>query len=356
MYFLSAIFRHITAPEKGGLLSHLESLRRTLFAMAAVFAAAFVLCFCFTPQLMELLRRPADAVQEAALAEVLPPDVSPSAWEQALGLARARTALPESERPAFDQAAAKGEDAHILQTAELIPLLRAAATLPGGEARDAYLAALPAAEQERVRALLPGAARLLPPADSRPLQLMGVFRPAESFLLSVNTAFFAALVFSFPALLFLLLRFILPGLHPQERRLLRRALFLGTLLFLAGCSFAYFAVLPRLLRFFFAYSAELGIANDWRIGYYLGFAAKLVLLFGAVWELPVLLLPLIRLGILTPARMRRGRAYALLGCLFLALLLAPAPDPGTMLLLALPLYALYELTLFLASRGEKSVS
>lgn len=355
MYVLSAIFRHLSDSDKGGLLSHLESLRRTIFGMAAVFAAAFVVCFCFTPQLMELLRRPADAVREASLAEVLPPDITPAAWEQALQLAQARAALPEDARPDFDRAAAKNEDASAWQTANLIPLLRAAAALPEGEARAAYLAAIPESEQKRVLLLLPGATQLLPSPDSRPLQLMGVFRPAESFLISVNTAFFAALVLSFPALLFLLLRFILPGLHPQERRLLRRALILGTLLFLAGCSFAYFAVLPRLLRFFFAYSAELGIANDWRISYYLSFAAKLVLLFGAVWELPVLLFPLIRLGILTPERMRSGRAYALLGCLFLALLLAPAPDPGTMLLLALPLYALYELTLFLASRRKESV-
>lgn len=353
MFLLRAILRTRAADADGGLLSHLEALRGTLLRMAAVFAAAFVLCFCFTPQLLELLRRPAEAVRAQAMAELLPPELSPAQWERALQLAETRAALPDAARSAFDRAAESTEAPGVQRTALLIPLLRAAAALPDGPARVTFLGSCGDSDCDALLALLPAAPQLLAQADKRPLQLMGVFRPAESFLISVNTAFFAALVLSFPALLFLLLRFILPGLHPQERRLLRRALFIGTLLFLLGSSFAYVAVLPRLLRFFFAYSAELGIANDWRIGYYLAFAAKLVLLFGAVWELPVLLLPLIRLGILTPVLMRRGRAYALIGSLFLALLLAPAPDPGTMLLLALPLYALYELTLLLASRTEK---
>lgn len=353
MFLLRAILRTRAADADGGLLSHLEALRGTLFRMAAVFAAAFVLCFCFTPQLLELLRHPAEAVRAQAMAELLPPELSPAQWERALQLAETRAALPDAARAAFDRAAESTEAPAVRRTAQLIPLLRAAAALPDGPARAAFLASCGDCDRDALLALLPAAPQLLAQADKRPLQLMGVFRPAESFLISVNTAFFAALALSFPALLFLLLRFILPGLHPQERRMLRRALFIGTLLFLLGSSFAYFAVLPRLLRFFFAYSAELGIANDWRIGYYLAFAAKLVLLFGAVWELPVILLPLIRLGILTPELMRRGRAYALIGSLFLALLLAPAPDPGSMLLLALPLYALYELTLLLASRTEK---
>lgn len=344
MLLLRAISRLLRPDAPQGLVGHLEALRRTLLAIMAVLAAAFVLCFCFVPQLTDFLRRPVEQVQQRYEAEHLPHGIVPADWRAAKRWAALRPALS----PAAQQTAEASLPSAVRELAEAVPPLQAVQLLPQEQRRTALSAS---AENAPARALLlalyDAGAVLTPAADT---QLMGVFRPAESFLLAVNLALVAALVLSFPALLFLLLRFILPGLHPQERRVLKQALLWGTLLFLGGCAFAYAAVLPRVLGFFLRYAQELGIENDWRIGYYLSFAAKLILLFGAVFELPVLLLPLIRLGILRYEFMRRTRAYAFLGCLGLALLLAPAPDPGTMLLLALPLYALYELCIVFARR------
>lgn len=344
MLLLRAISRLLRTDAPQGLVGHLEALRRTLLAMMAVLAAAFVLCFCCVPQLTDFLRRPVEQVQQQVEAEHLPAGIAVADWQAAKQWAALRPALS----PAARQAAESALPGTVRTLADAVPPLQAVQLLPPGQ-RRATLAA--ATEQEEARttllALYDAGALLTPAPDT---QLMGVFRPAESFLLAVNLAFVAALVLSFPALLFLLLRFILPGLHPQERRVLKQALLWGSLLFLGGCAFAYAAVLPRVLAFFLRYAQELGIENDWRIGYYLGFAAKLILLFGAVFELPVILLPLIRLGVLRYELMRRTRAYAFLACLGLALLLAPAPDPGTMLLLALPLYALYELCILFARR------
>lgn len=346
MLLLRAISRMLRTDAPHGLVGHLEALRRTLLAMLAVLAAAFVLCFCCVPQLTDFLRRPAEQVQLRYEAEHLPESIAVADWQAARRWAALRPALS----PAARRAAETSLPATVRELAEAVPPLQAAQLLPQ-EQRRATLAA--SAEDEHARDLLLNlydAGAVLTSAPDT--QLMGVFRPAESFLLAVNLAFVAALVLSFPVLLFLLLRFILPGLHPQERRVLKQAMLWGTLLFLGGCAFAYAAVLPRVLGFFLRYAQELGIENDWRIGYYLSFAAKLILLFGAVFELPVILMPLIRLGVLRYELMRRTRAYAFLGCLGLALLLAPAPDPGTMLLLALPLYALYELCILFASHME----
>ena len=173
-------------------------------------------------------------------------------------------------------------------------------------------------------------------------------------MLSVQLAFFGGVILVSPLLLYFLLQFIMPGLLQHERRLLRRCLVWGVGLFLLGCSFAYFAVLPRVLGFFYDYSAQLGISNDWRISYYLSFSVKLILVFGLIFELPVVLWPLMKLGILTRSRMRRLRPYMLVGSFGAALLLAPAPDPGTMLLMALPLYLLYELCILLAPQDRVS--
>ena len=172
-------------------------------------------------------------------------------------------------------------------------------------------------------------------------------------MLSLQLAFFGGLVVAGPLLLYFLLQFVLPGLLEHEKRIILRSLVWGVGLFVLGCLFSYYAVLPRVLAFFFEYSWNLGIENDWRIGYYISFASKLIFVFGLIFELPVVMVPLIKLGILTYARMRALRPYALVGSFAAALFLAPAPDPGTMLLMALPLYALYELCVLVALREAK---
>lgn len=350
MFLLRAISRLSQAAPPSGLAEHLEALRRTLITMAAVLLATCLLCFSLAPQLMELLRRPAEQVWLRHERAHLPVGISAADWQQGKRLAALRPALSPAAQNAVEQELSPAVPA----LADTVPPLQAAALLPESARRAALAAAVPPERKELVLGLYDAGAELQTgPAAGAP-QLMGVFRPAEGFLIAVNLSFFAGLLLALPALLHLLMRFIRPGLHPRERALLRRAVLWGTLLFLGGAAFAYAAVLPRVLAFFFDYARELGIQNDWRIGYYLGFAIKLVLLFGLVFELPVLLLPLIRLRVLTYEFMRRTRGYAFVLCLGLALLLAPAPDPGTMLLLALPLYALYEFCILLARREQRS--
>lgn len=344
MFLLHTIARLRDRALPQGMIGHLESLRRTLIAMMLVSAVAFGICFCYTPRLMELLQIPVAQVWREHEAAHLPCDIAVQDWERAKEFAARQALLSPQAKSLLQERLSPSA----IKLAQVVPMLQALQLLPAEDRRAALLAATSGTQRELALRLYDAGALLHTGQTGDSVRLMGVFRPAEAFLIAINISMIAGLILSFPILLCLLLRFILPGLHPHERVLLRRALFVGTLLFLGGCAFAYVGVLPRVLRFFFSYAQELGIENDWRIGYYLSFTAKLVLLFGAVFELPVILFPLIRLGLLHYDLMKRTRGYAFLLCLALALLLAPAPDPGTMLLLALPLYALYELCILFA--------
>ena len=338
------------------LLDHLEELRRTLLRMAAALLLAMLLCFFLTPWLMRLLSLPVEQVRMQQEADALPAAVSVQEWIEAKRLAEVLAALDEEAR----QLLTEQMPARRTMLARCVPLLRAAAELPEGQRRGFLAAATAAPGQEALRdtllALHDSGALLRPAPGQDHVRLMGAFQPAEGFMLSLHLAFFGGLVLSFPVQLRLLLHFIIPGLRAGERRLLYRCVAWGCLLFAGGCAFAYLVVLPRVLSFFYGYTASMGIENEWRIGYYLSFAAKLVFMFGAVFELPVLVIPLIRLGILRYEMMRRTRAAALIACFAAALLLAPAPDPGTMILMALPMYLLYELCILFARRHARRVS
>lgn len=327
------------------IIDHLEALRSTIIRMALTLLVAMLLCFGFSGSMMQVLRYPVETVWTEHESAHLPAGVDAADWIQAKSLAAVAPTLPAE---AGGRLAAHFSP-EVRTLAELVPLLHAAALLPA-EAQLPYLmSSVPPGTQRDLAAALHAAGAELKEGQGRAaLKLMGAFRPGEAFMLSLQLSFFCGLIVSFPLHMYFLLRFIVPGLLEREKRLLYRSVCWGFALFLSGCAFAYFAVLPRVLSFFYHYSLELGIENDWRIGYYLAFAAKLVFVFGVVFELPVIVIPLIKLGILNYERMRVTRGYALISCFGAALFLAPAPDPATMFIMALPMYLLYELCILFA--------
>ncbi len=348
--------RPATEPRKGddpkemSFLEHLEELRRTFIRMALVTLVSMLVCFAFTPSLLNILLRPVQGIWLAHEREHLPASVRAEDWLLAKELQQVRTGVSEPLRRELETRMSP----QVLQLADALELLRATALLPPTEQETFLARADPPQVVELARELRRAGADLHIGQGKFEPRIMGAFRPGEAFLLSVQLAFFGGVVLASPLLLYLLLRFVMPGLLAHEKRVLLRCLWWGVLLFLVGCAFSYWAVLPRVLSFFHEYSLSLGIANEWRIGYYLSFAIKLVLVFGVIFELPVVLYPLMRFNILTRRRMRRIRPYMLVGSFALALLLAPAPDPGTMLLMALPLYLLYELCIFFAHDPNES--
>lgn len=169
--------------------------------------------------------------------------------------------------------------------------------------------------------------------------------PPEVFLTSLKLSVLVGFLAALPAILYLVGRFLAPALKPSEKRYLIPAFSLGAAFFMAGILFAYWVALPLSLRFFWNFTERLSVRPEWTIHYYLSMAGKLLLGFGLVFELPVLILVLARLGIINHDWLKRKRPYVVVGVFVLAAVLTP-PDVITQLIMAVPLLILFEVCVF----------
>jgi Tat protein translocase TatC len=183
--------------------------------------------------------------------------------------------------------------------------------------------------------------------------MLQVLRPQDGFLMAMNVSLVAAIILSSPFLLYFLLQFILPGLHEKEKKMLLPAIAIGSGLFMGGVLFSYYIVLPGALKFFYQFNAQMGFANQWRVDEYVKFATRFVLLFGAAFELPVVVMALVKLDILGFKIMNSTRSYAVIAIAVFSAIITPTPDPFTMLIMAGPLYVMYEICIWLAYFMEK---
>ena len=167
------------------------------------------------------------------------------------------------------------------------------------------------------------------------------------FFVELKVGFFAALMVAFPVIANQLWLFIAPGLYKRERRALLPFLMATPVFFGAGASLAYFVAVPMALKFLLGFQGNLGGVTQQAlpdVGSYLKFIMQFMFGFGFAFLLPVLLMLLEAVGIITRAQLIASRRYAWVGAFAVAMVLAP-PDAGSMLLLALPLCILYELTI-----------
>lgn len=186
-------------------------------------------------------------------------------------------------------------------------------------------------------------ALILHPLGARELFL---FSPLEGFSIALKLSFWAGLLLSSPFWLYFFLRFLLPALHQREKRLLLPFLLLSILFISGGVLFAYHLTLPVAITFFHQFNEGLG-ENLWGLGKTIDLAFCLLIAHGLVFELYVGLLFLIHFQIISYRRLKRGRRTAIVLILVLAALFTP-PDILSQLLLALPMYLLYETTLIYA--------
>jgi sec-independent protein translocase protein TatC len=171
--------------------------------------------------------------------------------------------------------------------------------------------------------------------------------PAEPFYTTITNSAYAALLIALPVILYQLYAFILPAFSPTERRVALPLLLLIPVLFVAGVVFCYFVVLPPALDFLLDFNAD-EFDTQLRARDYYSFATLLMLAMGLGFQIPVGILAACRLGVITPQQLRSGRRYAIVIIAVLASLL-PTIDPVTLLLEMVPLIALYELSILLAS-------
>ncbi len=171
--------------------------------------------------------------------------------------------------------------------------------------------------------------------------------PTEAFYVRLRVAALAGVFLSLPVVLFQVWRFISVGLTATERRYALSLLPASLLLFAGGGAFAFFAILPVGVRFLLSYQTP-ELVPMISINAYTSFATAFVLAFGLVFQLPVVVLLLARLGIVTPASLAAGRRYALMAIVVAAAVLTPGTDVFSQVLMAAPTYLLYEASIWIA--------
>jgi sec-independent protein translocase protein TatC len=167
--------------------------------------------------------------------------------------------------------------------------------------------------------------------------------PVEAFWTTLKVCFFSGLFLSLPVVLYQFWRFVSPGLLPGERKYSLPFVLLGYLFFLLGLVFCYAVVLPFAIKFLVGFGLERGITPFFSIGLYVDFSLKFMLAFGIIFELPLMLTLLSRMGLVTPEFLSRNRRYALLVNAVAAAFLTPTSDIFNMMLTMIPLVVFYEL-------------
>lgn len=170
----------------------------------------------------------------------------------------------------------------------------------------------------------------------------------EGFLTELKLAFLAAVFISMPFLLYQGWKFIAPGLYAHERKYVFGFVISASILFFTGAAFAYFIVFPLGFQFFLRYAGEgWNMVANLSVSWYLNFVTKLIMAFGIVFELPVIIFFLVKIGLVKEAALRKYRRYAIVMIFILAAILTP-PDVISQIMMAGPLLILYELSIYIA--------
>jgi sec-independent protein translocase protein TatC len=200
--------------------------------------------------------------------------------------------------------------------------------------------------------LAPDAIRLLKEPIPGPL----LFRqPGGAFFLQLKLALMIGVALGSPVLLYQFWAFVSPGLTPRERRAARPWVPLALLFLAAGIGVAYL-ILPLTVRFLLGFQIP-GVLEPAIFGEdYFGFVTSMFLAFGLVMEFPILLVLLAKVGLVKPDRLRRARRYVLLGIFVFAVVITPGGDPISPVIMAMVMYPLYELTIYLVGRSQREVA
>ena len=181
----------------------------------------------------------------------------------------------------------------------------------------------------------------------RPVGRVVFLAPTEAFFVRMKVAALAGVFLSLPVILVQIWRFVSVGLTPTERRYTLSLLPAALVLFVAGGAFAFLVILPIGVRFLLSYQTE-NLVPMISVQAYTSFATAFVLAFGLLFQMPVVILFLARLGLVTPASLAAGRKYALLGIVIASAVLTPGGDVVSQMLMAVPTYLLYEASIWIA--------
>jgi sec-independent protein translocase protein TatC len=187
---------------------------------------------------------------------------------------------------------------------------------------------------------------------AKPVSQVYFMSPTEAFSIRIKLSIILGIFAASPVIFYQLWKFVVPGLIDKERKIILPAVLFSTFFFLVGASFCFFLVLPTGIKILLGFGTE-KLTPLLRIGDYISFIAYMTLAFGAVFELPVISYFLGKLGIISSRTLAKGRRFAIVAILILAAALTPGPDVFSQLMLAVPLYTLYEASIFVLKVTQK---
>lgn len=181
-----------------------------------------------------------------------------------------------------------------------------------------------------------------------PMKIQSRFLMGQ-FSMQLMSSFVIGLIVAFPYVVWELWRFISPGLYVREKKGSRGAVLAISGLFLLGIAFGYFILSPMTIAFLANYSISNMISNEFDITSYVSTITALVFGSGLLFQLPVVVYFLTKIGIVTPAFMRQYRKHAVVAILIIGAIITPSPDPLSQSLISIPLYILYEISIFISA-------
>jgi len=322
--------RPIGHEEKLTLVDHLTELRKRLLISAFTLVATFSFCFWQNNAILDIVTKPVRETQNLQ-------DPSKSSQDPLEQSARFQIETGKAFKVLAPALGATASTFKALQSAENL-------TAAQRQSITSSAAQLAVASRQFAQA---AAAR--PTNTQRNLVTLGVTEP---FTATITIAFYAALLLAMPMLLFQAYAFVLPAFSPGERKLALPLMLMVPVLFIMGAAFGYFVVLTRAVAFLQNFNDDsfdiLLQAKD-----YFKFAVLFVAGVGVLFQIPVGVLAVTRLGIFTPKQLAKHRGYVILGIAVLAAVATPTPDPFTMSLAMAPLILLFELSILLARWLER---
>jgi sec-independent protein translocase protein TatC len=321
------VLRPVGHEDRLSLVEHLDELRTRLILCVVAFIAAFALCYWQNDRVLDIVNRPLEHAHHVDCND----------------RHKATAALERSG--CFDEAVGaylRAAGPALRRSAQSLESLAAGEGVSAAARADAAAAA---AGLRRAQRAARRAAALTPTASSgRQPVTLGVTEP---FLTTITVSSYAALLLALPFLLWQAYAFVLPAFTGRERRIALPLMLLVPLLFVAGVLFGYFLAAPRAVDFLQNYNdGQFDIlvqAKD-----YYRFVTLLLAGMGLIFQLPVVVLAVVRLQVLSTRQLRSYRGYAVLLFAVAAAVITPTPDPFTMLITMAPLVVLYELSIQLA--------
>lgn len=194
------------------------------------------------------------------------------------------------------------------------------------------------------------------PEFAQQVHTLQTLSPIEAFMINMKFAALAGLILASPFFLREAWAFCVPALKPREKGAIFMVFCLGLFFFAGGLAFGYFVIIPLALQFLVQYNLDYHFIPQWTLQGYFSFVVNFLMVFGFLFELPLVLAALARIGVATPAFMAQKRKYAILAIFILAFFIAPSADPISQTLVAIPLVLLYEVGIWMSHLAARKTS